>query len=84
MCRLRDVCHSLNLVMTWAHYPSVVKKEKKRIYVPLVLFLKGHIFIKHNKFHYGIFIHIHMAFGPYSLQRTSPVAVLLFFIFLIY
>lgn len=85
MCLLRDVCRPLNLVMTWAHYPSdVKKKEKKRILVPLALFFKDHIFIKDNKFHYGIFIHRHMVFGPYLLQWTSLVQSYYFLYFLIY
>lgn len=85
MCLLCDVCRPLNLVMTWAHYPSdVKKKEKKRIFVPLALFFKDHIFIKDNKFHYGIFIHRHMVFGPYLLQWTSLVQSYYFLYFLIY
>lgn len=85
MCLLCDVCRPLNLVMTWAHYPSdVKKKEKKRILVPLALFFKDHTFIKDNKFHYGIFIHRHMVFGPYLLQWTSLVQSYYFLYFLIY
>lgn len=45
MCLLRDVCRPLNLVMTWAHYPSDVKKKKRKEFLCLWLYFLKTIYL---------------------------------------